>query len=236
MNITDRKYQSIHLIVLIIVVMLFWNTLLVYPIKLFVVMLHEMSHGLMAIAFGGEIVEIQISRHIGGYCRYTMTPSFWGSFMTTSAGYLGSLFWGSLILVLAVKSERDKYITLTIGITLLILSYFVLQSGEFFGTAMTIGLGIFMLIAYRFFGAFFHDLWLKFIGITSCAYVILDIKGDLIDNTNIGSDADAISDLTGIPGVAIGVIWMGIALVNLFIVLRYVYKKQQFSINSFKTL
>ena len=227
MTLTDKKYQSIHLIILITVVILFWNTLLVYPIKLFVVMLHEMSHGLMAIAFGGQIIEIQISKQIGGYCLYSITPSFWSSFMTGSAGYLGSLFWGALILILAVKSEKDKYITLVIGMILLALSYFVMQSGEFFGTTMTFGLGLFMLIAFKYFGNFFHDLWLKFLGIISCAYVILDIKGDLIDNSNIGSDADAIAVLTGLPSVFIGIVWMCIALITMFIVLRYVYKKTE---------
>ncbi|QCE42011.1 M50 family metallopeptidase [Psychroserpens sp. NJDZ02] len=230
MTLTDKKYQSIHLIILITVVILFWNTLLVYPIKLFVVMLHEMSHGLMAIAFGGQIIEIQISKQIGGYCLYSITPSFWSSFMTGSAGYLGSLFWGALILILAVKSEKDKYITLVIGMILLALSYFVMQSGEFFGTTMTFGLGLFMLIAFKYFGNFFHDLWLKFLGIISCAYVILDIKGDLIDNSNIGSDADAIAVLTGLPSAFIGIVWMCIALITMFIVLRYVYKKQNTNI------
>ena len=230
MKLTPAKTQIIYLIILIAVVIFFWNTLLVYPIKLFVVMLHEMSHGLMAISFGGKIIEIYIDSNIGGYCRYQMKPSFWGSFMTSSAGYLGSLFWGSLILILAVKSERDKYITLAIGIILLGLCYFVLQSGAFFGTAMTAGLGVFMLIAFRFFGPLFHDLWLKFIAIISCAYVILDIKSDLIDNTNIGSDADAISELIGVPSVLVGITWMVIALLNLFFVLRYIYKKQKMSL------
>ncbi|MEP1487920.1 MAG: M50 family metallopeptidase [Algibacter sp.] len=225
MKLTDGKFQIIHLAILIILAMVFWNTMLVYPIKLFVVMLHEMSHGLMAVAFGGQIIEIQIDSRIGGYCLFQMEPSFWGSFMTGSAGYLGSLFWGSLILVLAVKSERDKYISLVIGIVLLGLSYFVLQSGELFGTAITAGLGVFMLIAFKYFGALFHDLWLKFIGITSCAYVILDIKNDLIDRTNIGSDADGIAELIGLSSVSIGVAWMIIAVLNLFFVLRYIYKK-----------
>lgn len=225
MTITPKTQQLLYLVILIVIAVAFWNTILVYPIKLFVVMLHEMSHGLMAIAFGGEIVEIHIDKRIGGYCMYTIKPSFWSTFMTSSAGYLGSLFWGSLILVLAVKLERDKYITLVISILLLILSYFVLQSGEWFGTTMTAGLGVFMLIAYRFFGALFHDLWLKFIGIICCAYVILDIKGDLIDNSNIGSDADKIAEITGLSSVFIGVIWMLIAVTTLFYVMRYIYKQ-----------
>lgn len=232
MKLTDGKIQIIYLVILITVVIVFWNTILVYPIKLFVVMLHEMSHGLMAIAFGGKIIAIQIDPQIGGYCQFQMAFSFWGTFMTGSAGYLGSLFWGSLILVLAVKLERDKYISLVIGIVLLGLSYFVVQSGEFFGTAMTAGLGIFMLISFRYFGSLFHDLWLKFLGITSCAYVILDIKDDLIDRSNVGSDADGIAELIGQSSLFVGIIWMLIAILNLFVVLRYIYKKQKINFNN----
>lgn len=224
MNKTSGKFQILYLSIMLLIATLFWNTLFIYPIKLFVVMLHEMSHGIMAVVFGGSIIQIQIDSQIGGYCQYTMEPSFWGSFMTASAGYLGSLFWGSLILIAAVKSVKDKYITLIIGIILLGLSYFVLQSGEMFGTLMTAGLGLFMLVSVKYFSPIFHDLWLKFIGITSCLYVIVDIKDDLIDRTDIGSDADQIATLTGIPSFLIGTIWMIIALLTLFIVLRNIYR------------
>ena len=227
MKLTKGQIQTLYLAALIAVALVFWDTLLIYPIKLFVVMLHEMSHGLMAMAFGGDIIKIQIDKQIGGYCLYTMKPSFWGNFMTSSAGYLGSLLWGSLILILAVKSDKDKYITLVIGVILLGLSCFVLQTGELFGTAVTVGLAAFMLIAFKYFGNFFHDLWLKFIGITSCIYVILDIKDDLIDRSNIGSDADSIAELTGLPSVFIGSVWMITAVFILFIVLRYIYRQKE---------
>jgi len=226
MKFLDDRYQIIHLVILIALVSIFWHSQLVYPIKLFVVMLHEMSHALMAVIFGGEIIEIQIDEKIGGYCKYKIKPSFWSEFMIASAGYLGSLFWGAVILILAVKTKRDEYITLVIGFILLGLSYYVYQSGEFFGTAMTVGLGLFMLIAFKFFNSIFHDLWLKFIGITSCIYVIIDIKHDLIDRTNIGSDADAIAQLTGWPSVFIGVVWIIIAAIVLLFVARYIYKQK----------
>lgn len=189
-------------------------------------MLHEMSHGLMAIIYGGHIIEIQIGSNIGGYCKYTMEAGFWGRFMTSSAGYLGSLFWGSLILVLAVKSIKDKYITFVIGFVLLLLSYFVLQSGEVFGTVVTAGFGVFMLVAVKYFSPVFHDIWLKFLGITSCLYVIIDIKEDTIDRTNIGSDAESIASLTGFPSLFVGIFWILIALLTLFLVLRYIYRHQ----------
>ena len=55
---------------------------------------------------------------------------------------------------------------------------------------------------------------MKFLGMTSCLYVIIDIKEDLIDRTNIGSDADTIAQLLGFQGfsVLIGIIWIVLAV------------------------
>lgn len=228
MNFKSRSHTILYLIGMLLIVFVFWNTLLIYPIKLFVVMLHEMSHGLMAILFGGKILQIQIDSQIGGYCEYQIQAGFWGQFMTSSAGYLGSLIGGILILLAAIKSIKDKYITLIIGIILLLLSYFVLQSGELFGTAITLGFGLFMMVAFKYGHPLFHDLFIKFIGITSCVYVIIDIKEDLLfPLTNQVSDAHQIAILTGIPSKIVGIFWMLIALLLLFYTFQYIYRHQK---------
>ena len=45
-----------------------WDTGLVYPLKVFVVLLHEVSHGLVAIMTGGTIDRITLSAQEGGAC------------------------------------------------------------------------------------------------------------------------------------------------------------------------
>jgi hypothetical protein len=45
-----------------------WDTWLVTPLKLFVVMLHEVSHGLAAVATGGSIDRIVLTPDLGGAC------------------------------------------------------------------------------------------------------------------------------------------------------------------------
>jgi len=48
------------LAVLFIAVWVGWDTPFVYPIKIFVVFLHELGHALAALLTGGQVVSIQI--------------------------------------------------------------------------------------------------------------------------------------------------------------------------------
>jgi hypothetical protein len=84
-----------------------WNTGWVYPLKLFVVLLHESSHGLMALATGGSIVEIRVYPHQAG-----LTQTLGGNkFLILSAGYLGSLFFGVSILLVATRTRLSRCAT-----------------------------------------------------------------------------------------------------------------------------
>ena len=52
--------------------------------------MHEVSHGLAALATGGSIKEIQIVQQEGGHAITAGGSRFW----TLTAGYLGSLIVG----------------------------------------------------------------------------------------------------------------------------------------------
>ncbi|HCL57122.1 MAG TPA: hypothetical protein DHW82_08970 [Spirochaetia bacterium] len=227
MQLSKNQKQIGMLILFFVIAVVLWDTFFIYPVKLFVVILHEMSHGIAAIFSGGSIVKIQIDSQIGGYCQYLSSGGNVSEFFIASAGYLGSLFWGGLILMLASKTEKDRTISAVIGGVVLFLSYFVIKTGEAFGIVFTLLFGIFMLVSAKFLPMKFHDTMLKFLGLTSCLYVIIDIKDDLIVRSGIGSDADAIANLTGIPSVAVGVIWIIIALVSLFFILRSSLRETQ---------
>ncbi|MBD3304946.1 hypothetical protein GF339_01180, partial [candidate division KSB3 bacterium] len=180
----------------------------IYPIKLFVVVLHEFSHGLAAIVTGGSIVRIEINQQIGGMC-YTMGGS---RLIVASAGYLGSIVWGGLILIIAVRTRYDNILGMGVGGLLILLA--VLYIRNLFGFLFTAGFGIALIAISHFAKNAVIDLIMKFLGMTSCLYVLIDIKQDLIDRTNIGSDADAIALLLGSQrlSVPIGILWILLAL------------------------
>jgi hypothetical protein len=215
--------------VMFVAAVLLWDTFLLYPVKLFVVALHELSHGLMAIVVGGKIDRIQIDYRIGGYCAYFLPAAagFISKSLVAAAGYLGSMVWGALIFILASRTRRDRLITLVIGFIMLVLSIFVIKTGELFGILFCFAFAVLLFASYKWLPQGFHDYFLKFLGLTSCLYVLIDIKEDLIDRSGIGSDADSIAELLGAPflSVPIGITWVILALAALFYTIKISYKK-----------
>ena len=89
-----------QLLALLAAVFALWQTPVVLPLKILVVFLHELSHGLAAVLTGGEIVELSLSAQQGGHA-VTRGGS---RFLILSAGYLGSLL---LCLLYTSPSPRD---------------------------------------------------------------------------------------------------------------------------------
>ena len=74
-----------------------WSSPVVQPIKLMVVLFHEISHGMMALFSGGKIISILITADEGGACE----TEGGSETMIVTAGYLGSMFVGGMILYLS---------------------------------------------------------------------------------------------------------------------------------------
>ena len=203
------KRVDFRLIGIFIVIALLWNTQVVYPLKIFVVFMHEVSHGLAAIATGGSIKEIQIVAQEGGHAITAGGSRFW----ILTAGYLGSLMWGGLILILAARTQLSKLISAVIGMGMILISLFYLRNT--FGFLFGIGFGGALIVVGRLLPESINEWLLRVIGFTSCLYAILDIKSDVIDRAHLRSDARMLhEEITPyIPTVVWGVLWMVIAIV-----------------------
>lgn len=214
-NLTDSNFDLRTLgilLVMFLIAVVFWNTILIYPIKLFVVILHELSHGLAAVVMGGKITQIEINQRIGGVCHVFIPDTFLAQFVLSSSGYLGSIFWGGLILILAARTKYDNILGMVIGGLLILLSLAYIRT--MFGVLFTVGFGAALIAVCALAKNAIVDVIMKFLGMTSCLYVVIDIKEDLIQRTGIGSDADALAQLLGLQSlsIVIGVIWILIAI------------------------
>jgi hypothetical protein len=193
---------------------LLWETPLVYPLKIFVVFLHELSHGLAALATGGRIEHIELSMNQGGLC-VTRGGS---RFLILNAGYLGSLALGAALLVTGTRSRQDRAVVALIGLATSAVTLFYVRSlfGFFYGLCAG---GVLLLVATRL-PAAASDLTLRVIGAVSCLYVPWDIVSDALLRDAPGSDASALAALTHVPAAVWGVLWGLLSLVVAGLALR----------------
>lgn len=199
---------------------LLWGTVVVYPLKLFVVLLHEVSHGLAAVATGGSIDAIVVTADQGGLCRC----GGGNAFLTLSAGYLGSLGWGALILWSAMRGGRwTRTTSVAIGGSVILLALLYLRSP--FGLSFAILFGGALLLAGWRLPARANLVLLTALGLTSCLYAILDIKSDILDRPHLTSDAAMLAEITGVPTLLWGVLWIGIALGASWWLFRWAWRR-----------
>jgi hypothetical protein len=190
------------------VVYAFWSTVFVWPLRVFVVLLHEVSHGLAAVLTGGRIVSIELSPLEGGLCT---TLGGW-PFVIASAGYLGSALFGAFFLVLGFRGRPRTHRTVTavLGAALVLLTLVYVRSA--FGIVYGLVAGALLLAVARWLPEGASSFVLRLLGVTSLLYAPWDITSDLILRSVPASDAGALARMTGIPALAWGVLWLAASL------------------------
>ncbi len=216
-SIIDLK-AGLILAALFVAVWILWETPVVYPIKIFVVCLHELGHALAALLTGGQVVSIQIFPEEGGL---TLTRGGW-PFVIVSAGYLGSMLLGGVLLYLSSRRQWARHLMLALA------ALIALSTVLFFRNFFAVLYGL-LAAAAMFFSAYRLSLdvnfyIIRFIAVASCLYALLDIRSDLFaaspGGQGIVNDAVALSQLTGLPAVIWAVLWMAAALIVLVLVLK----------------
>jgi hypothetical protein len=205
---------------LISAVFYLWASPVIQPVKIMVVLFHEMSHGLMALASGGRVLDIVITSDEGGACE----TEGGAALLIVSAGYLGSMFFGGLLLYLSRFKGCVPIVFTALTLTLGAAIFTVLHDpySRTFASALAGSFVFAGLLSPAVVGAFF----LRILGTVSCLYSIFDIYWDVIANGSPGklaeNDATAFSQLTGMPSEAVGLLWLGVSAVYFLAVLKIV--------------
>jgi hypothetical protein len=189
-----------------------WNTVWAKPLKLFVVFLHEASHGLAALATGGSIREVKVFAEEGG-----LAETYGGhTFVVLSAGYLGSMLFGVALLLVATRTKLSQWVALLVGVGTVTLAIRAMPTeGRMFAIVCGVVLGGLAPLP-----RFVSEFVLRVVAVASCLYAILDIKSDVIDRRG-PSDATELARHTGVPAVAWGALWIAIALVVMYQAARW---------------
>ena len=124
-----------QLALLLLVIFALWSTPLATPLKILVVFFHELAHAIATVLTGGEVVQLSISADQGGF----VLSRGGGRFLVLTAGYLGSLFIGVLLLLLALRTRFDRAVTAVCGVVLILVA--VLYVRDPFAIIFTAGTG-----------------------------------------------------------------------------------------------
>ena len=218
---TDKsKIINLALIVTVITAFFFWNTYVMFPIKLFVVLLHEISHGIAAVLTGGAIKGINISLKLGGHC----ITRGGNEFIIASSGYLGSLLLGSALFITSYDYKLSKLICTLFAASFIIITASFITSN--IGIIFTLLISAFLIISPRFFKAEIHTFLIRLIGILSAFYVFVDIKDDLLLNTTRITDATSLEIATNISSTVWGLLWITITGIVIFYLIKYGIKNK----------
>jgi hypothetical protein len=194
---------------------LLWTTPIVFPLKLFVVLLHEVSHALAGVATGGSVERIVLHANEGG--------ATWvrggNAFVILTAGYLGSLLWGlALVEVAGSKPRLARHALAALGIFVLIVA--TLYVRNLFGFIFSACFGAALVLAAARLRPRGVASVLLVLGLTSALYALLDIRSDILARPHLQSDARMLAELTGVPTLVWGGLWGVIALVACWFALK----------------
>lgn len=221
-RLNKKQKQLLEPVILIfigIISIIFWDTFLIYPIKISVVLIHEISHGITALLSGGHINNLQIFWNLGGQCD----SSGGSKLLIALSGYSGSIIVGAIFFLSSYSKKYSIYINTAFAI-LLILIVANWMSGTA-GTIFSLLFAVFLFVSPRYFPNKVHFYLMKIIGIVSVLYSVADIKEDLLTKTFVQTDASLLQNITGISSTIWGLFWFFISIGAVIFLLYYSYKK-----------
>jgi len=232
----DARPQAMTLLAAAAISIVLWfipfAELLTYPFRIFVTFIHEGGHAIAALLTGNSVGSLSVAMNASGE-TYTTKGGMVSQTLVSSAGYLGSMAYGGLLLVLIRKAVAARIVligsaalifglTLTYGFLVPIFSWGVLSGIPFTliaGTSISVGL----VALARFASARVAAFSVCFLAVQCVLNALLDLKTVLFLSSpfaSVPTDAVNMANATGIPAFIWAIIWILMALVILALAMR----------------
>ena len=233
----DARPQAMTLLIATTISVVLWfipyAEFLTYPFRIFVTFIHEGGHALAALLTGNSVASLSVATNASGE-TYTSQGGLISQLFISSAGYLGSMLFGALLLVLIRKAVAARIVLVGCGIFIfaltmiygLIKPMFSMTAWAgipftlFAGTLISVGL---VLIA-KFASARTATFFVSFLAVQSVLNALFDLKTVFFLSAPFGptvpTDAVNMWRATGIPAIIWTVIWIGLALGILWFAMR----------------
>src|SRR5215211_3495482 len=115
----DARPQAMTLLVAATLSVVLWfipyAEVLTYPFRIFVTFIHEGGHALAALLTGNSVASLSVATD-GSGLTFTSKGGIISQIFISSAGYLGSMVFGALLLMLIRKTVAARIVLLACAI------------------------------------------------------------------------------------------------------------------------
>jgi hypothetical protein len=243
----DARPQATVLLTAAVLSIVLWfipfAEILTYPFRIFVTFIHEGGHAIAALLTGNSVQSLSIATNASGE-TYTSQGGTISQMLVASAGYLGSMAFGALLLVLIRKAIAARIVLIGSAALVFALTLIyglikpgisgVVSSALLFtilaGTLLSLGL----VVIAKYSSARVATFFVSLLAVQCILNALLDLKTVFFLSSpfapTVPTDAVNMANATGIPAIIWAVLWIGIAVAILGVAMRlYVSgRKKQF--------
>jgi hypothetical protein len=232
----DARPQAMTLLAAAAISLLLWfipyAEILSYPFKIFITFIHEGGHALAALLTGNSVNSLSVAMNTSGE-TYTTKGGLFSQIFISSAGYLGSMAFGALLLVLIRKSVKARIVligtaVLIFGLTMIFGLIKPLFNGVWSGIPFTLLAGslitVSLVLIARFASAKVASFFVSFLAVQCILNALYDLKTVFWLSSpfgeNVPTDAVNMARATHIPAIFWAVVWIVLALGILWFAMR----------------
>lgn len=206
MNPDQRRV--VWLAVFALVTLALWRTPVLFPLRCFVVLVHEAGHALAALATGAEVVRLVVNPDESGHVVYRGGSVI----ITASAGYVGSSLLGAGLLALTPRPTWHRGAVAALGVLLVTLTALYVPFSNPFGAILGLLWG-FGLLHVGIKGYAWLPQGVAGLAVMLCIYAVYDFADFLLGDAS-QTDAGILASALGLPFLAmpIGLFWVALSL------------------------
>jgi len=213
---------------------------LTYPFRIFVTFIHEGGHALAALLTGNSVASLSVAMNASGE-TYTTQGGLISQVLVSSAGYLGAMAFGAMLLVLIRKAVAARIVLLGCGVLVFGMTMIygfikpLFWMNAWSGIPFTLFAGLIisagLVLIARFASARVATFFVSFLAVQCVLNALFDLKTVFFLSSpfapSVQTDALNMASATGIPAIFWTIAWIAFALGILWFAMRlYVARRE----------
>ena len=240
----DARPQAMTLLIAATISVVLWfipfAEFLTYPFRIFVTFIHEGGHALAALLTGNSVASLSVAMNASGE-TYTTQGGLISQVLVSSAGYLGAMAFGAMLLVLIRKAVAARIVLLGCGVLVFGMTMIygfikpLFWMNAWSGIPFTLFAGLIisagLVLIARFASARVATFFVSFLAVQCVLNALFDLKTVFFLSSpfapSVQTDALNMASATGIPAIFWTIAWIAFALGILWFAMRlYVARRE----------